>query len=143
MSEPDFVVGTRDQAEAAMAMVAALTLQLNQETNRQNAELLLARTRDQKIKELRERLTRYEIALEDWGKKNRKEFGESKTLSLRQGQIEVRELPRSVQFLKGWTEELVLARLRLRSLKVYIRTKETLNRQLILQDTKPEVGRLK
>jgi phage host-nuclease inhibitor protein Gam len=137
------LVLSRDQAESAMAMVAALTLQLNQEVNGQNAELLLARKHDDKIKELRQRLTRYEEALVGWGKKHRKEFGELKTVALRQGDIEVRELPRSVQLLKGWTEDLVLAALRkVKTLKVYIRSKESLNRQLILQDSKPEVSRL-
>jgi phage host-nuclease inhibitor protein Gam len=137
------VIENRDQAEAVMAIVASITLQRQAAQGEQNTQLIRARSHDPEIKRLGERLARYEEALVVWARKNRPAI--TKTIELRQGQVAFRNLPPSVDFLKTWTEDLVLARLRkLKRFAIYIRPgKETLNRQLILQNIKPEVAQLK
>lgn len=147
------IIETLDQAEAAVAQITALTLQLNDETNQQNAKLVLARKHDDAIKSLEERRARYEDALETWANKNRKslglagEPGEKKSIDLRQGTIGFRWGRPKVAFLKGFTEDVVLARLRRLARKAkhwarYIRVAETLNRSQILDDARPEAGLL-
>jgi phage host-nuclease inhibitor protein Gam len=138
-------IANRDQAEAAMAIVATITLMRQATQGEQNTQMILARRHDPEIKRLSDRLARYEEALVAWARKNRAEFGESKTLELRQGKISFRCLGRSVDFLRTWTEDLVLAKVRkLKRFAIYIRPgKQTLNRQLILHNTKPEVAQLK
>lgn len=147
------LIETRDQAEAAVAQITALTLQLNDETNQQNAKLILARKHDQAIKALEERRARYEEAVEAWARRNRKSLrldgqpGEKKSIELRQGKIGFRWGPRKVSLLKGFTEEVVLARLRGLAKKAkhwarYIRVAEALNRSQVLDDARPEAGLL-
>lgn len=136
-----------------MAQLVALHIQRNQEFNEQNAKLALARQHDTKIAELEARMKRYELGLWQWAKDNRKELGlagepgEKKSLELRQGRIGFRWGPRKVWLLKGFTEEVVLGRLRGLAKKAkhwarYIRTSEVLNRSQVLDDARPEAGLL-
>ncbi len=97
-----------------------------------------------RISQLRARLSRYELALKEWASKNRSEMGEQKSLVMRHITIAFRNAGRSVRFLEGWDLARVLAKLRQlpKLKKSYVRIKEELNRQAILSDSKPEVGRL-
>lgn len=139
-AEDPLVVNSRDEAEAIMAFVSTCTLQLNEAVNDQNTKLLAAREDDEKIRELTKRLNRFVTALELWASLNPKEFDESRSLILRRGKISLRNKPPSVAFGKGWTEDLVLSKLRKIKLWAarYIRIKETLNKQQILADIRPE-----
>lgn len=138
----EYKVLNRNQAEAAMAIIAALTIQLDDQVNQQNAKILLAREHDVRIAELKGRMERYAAALEDWAQKDRRRW-EGKCLDLAQGRIGFRLVKPSVQFLEGWDEGRTLAKLRATErLGVYIRTKESLNKVLVCQDAAPEVGRL-
>lgn len=128
-----------------MAQFTALSLQINQEINAQNAKLILARKHDSAIRDFTERRSRYGSALEKWAIENReREFALSSTLELRQGTLRFRMGQRAVKFLEGWTELLVLDRLRkLKKFRPYLRITHEVNRQLLLSDTKPEAEKLK
>ncbi len=145
MNVETYSVKTRDQAEAAVALHAVLTVELNTAVNRQNAEILAARAKDKEINQLRERIGRYEQALKEWAEKHRQEFGESKSLEMRQGTLVFRLGNRVVNLLEGWSNFMALAKLRNAGKKFgeYIRVKEEIDRQRILSDSRPEVGKLK
>jgi phage host-nuclease inhibitor protein Gam len=128
-----------------MALVAALTVQLQEEVSAQNGKLLLAREHDKKILDLKERISRHGSRLEGWAKANRTAlFGEAQSLELRQGTIGFRLSNRGVKLLEGWTDASVIERL----LKLpetfhqYVRIKRELDRQRVLADSRPEAERL-
>lgn len=133
-------IKTRDEAEAAMAILAALQLQVAAELNDQNARLIIAHKNDATIRELHVRQERFEQALCEWATANRsKEFGSKKELELRQGWLRFRLGGRSVKFIEGWTEDLVLAKLRkIKSLAVYVRTQCSIDKQTILRDSRTD-----
>jgi len=147
------IIITRDQGEAAMAVLVALTLQRDAEVGLQNASLVEARKHDEAIAGFSARMQRWERALEKWAHDRRKflglagEPGEKKSLELRQGTLGFRWGNRKVQLLEGFTEETVMQRLRglvkkAKRWKVYIRVKEDLDKRQVLDDTRPEVALL-
>ncbi|MDE2101093.1 MAG: host-nuclease inhibitor Gam family protein [Patescibacteria group bacterium] len=152
-AEESFTIQTRDQAEAAMSLIAVLTLQRDQEQAAKNVQLLEAGKRDARISELGKRMQRYEAALQDWATRNREALGltgkegEKKSMELRQGAIGFRWSNRSVRLLPNWDEIKALAALKKmagfkKAFLDYIRKKEELNKLRILEDSKPEVGKL-
>lgn len=136
-------VNTRDEAEAALAVIVALQVQLAAVAAEQNAALLAVRGHDAKIGDLRERLNRYTCALGEWAKVNRAELGEKKSLEMRHGTIGFKLGNRAVQFLEGWTDKLVLEQMRKarRVWSEYIRVKEEIDKQRILANSRPEAAR--
>lgn len=138
-------IRTRDEAEAAMAIITSLQLQLNVVVDQQNAELQVARKHDADILELKDRINKYTSRLETWATANRQVFGQAKSLELRQGTIGFRLGNRAVKLLEGWDEARVLAKLRELGKKFverYIRNNPELNKQQVLSDARPEVALL-
>ena len=136
------VLNSRLEAENTGALVAALTLQINEAVAAKNEIEIQANDAGKKISKLRERLFRYEEALRVWAEANRSEFGESKTLELLHVRMWFKLGRNQVEFLARWTEAKVLAALRQAKLRDYIRVKESLDRLAILADARPEVGKL-
>ena len=150
-------IRTRDEAEAAVAMVAALTLQQIDETNQQNAKLLVAREHDQKIKDLGERIAEHQARLEAWARTNREELGlggeENKSLNLRQGTVGFRWGNPKLVCGKGWDWDKVTTALSgeglaaalakiFTGLRKYLRVKIEVDRQALLAAAKPSMGEL-
>lgn len=143
-SEPRLEITTRDQAEAAGGQILALHQQIKQAEIKATRVAFAAQKLTSKISDLRSRLARYEQAIKEWADKNRKEMGEQKTLVMRHITIAFKNARPAVRFLEGWTLAKVLEKLR-KSKKLrasYIRVKEEINRQQILADARPEVGKL-
>lgn len=143
-SDQPLQITTRDQAESAGAIVLAIHQQIKAAEIKSTRVAFAAQKLTSRIGDLKSRLVRYESALKDWAQHNRSEMGESKTLSMRHVTISFHNSRPSVKFLEGWTLASVLAKLRTlpRLKKSYIRTKEELDRQRILSDARPEVGKL-
>lgn len=124
-----------------MGLIAGLALQLDEAINRQNAKLVEARSHDQVIKSLRERIEKQTARLEGWAVSTRSSWGEAKTLHLRHGDIGFKWSARSVRLLKDWTEAEVLLKLKRLGKwwkKEFIRVKEELHRARILDLSRPE-----
>jgi hypothetical protein len=134
-------VTSRDMAEAAIAQIAGLTILLDQAVSFQNTQLVLARAKDKDIKSLRERIQKHHERLEAWANVDRAQWGEEKSLTMRQGTIGFKWTNRSIRFLTGWTEAKVLQKLRSMGepFLAYIRKKEELNKVLLLDHSRPEV----
>jgi len=140
---PPLEIGTRDEAEAAMGQFTALYLLLQREVVEQNAKLQLAAKHDHVILDLKARLKRYETALQEWARGNRKLFNGAKSLELRQGIIFFKLNPWSVVFLKDWTDKLVLARLqKLKGWAKYVRWTPAIDKRRILDDTDGQAPKL-
>ena len=137
-------IRNRDEAEAAMAQATSLQLQLNAVVDLQNAKLILARQHDEEIGTLKKRIARQTERLELWARANREELGEKKSLELRQGTLGFRLGNRAVKLLEGWTDAMVLNKLRQlgKAFAGYIRNNPELNRQAILSDSRPNVALL-
>ena len=145
---------TRDQAEAAMAIITGLTIQLHTLQARQNDEIQQARRHDPQILDLETQIRRHHTRLELWATEHRATLGldgapgQARSLKLRQGTIGFRWSNRAIRFLANWTEAMVMEKLRSfiaatdtglsRKYKPYIRTKEELDRQQLLKDSRPE-----
>ena len=141
---PPLEIQTRDQAEAAGAVILALHMQIKTAETKSTRVAFAAQKLTAKISELRGRLSRYELSIKQWAQKNREEMGEQKSLVMRHITIAFRNSRPSVRFLEGWTLAAVLAKLRKlpKLRRNYIRMKEELDRQKILSDARPEVGKL-
>lgn len=141
--ENSLTITTLDEAQAAGGQVAALTIQINGWMVKKNRAEFAAQKIGKQVSELRARIARYETALREWANKNRKDWGESKSLELRHVILAFKLGRPAVRLLQGWTDALVLAALRkTKALRQYIRVKEEVNRQRISEDAKPEVGKL-
>ena len=147
--EPEPVPKTRDEAEAAMGLIAALTIELNAALALQNAELIQARKRDPVITDLKDRIARHAVRLKAWATENRaglglvaEQPGDKKSLALRQGTIGWRWTNRAIKLLEGWTDALVLAKLRKLKRRAYIRIKHEVDRQQLLKDANPDNPKL-
>jgi phage host-nuclease inhibitor protein Gam len=143
-------IKSRDQAEAAMAIIAAKCLLRDRAVYRKNRILMLAQRRGKQIEELSGAIAKQEARLKVWSesKEIRTAMGEKKTLELRHGFVRFRLGNPATRCLQGWTWDLVLKKLRgLRKKKPekwedYIRTNEDVNRQQLLTDSRPECGKL-
>lgn len=138
-------ISTRDEAEAAGAQIAALHIQINEATAKQNRVSFAAQKLNARIADLRQRMARYEQALRTWAEANRPLlFSTQKTLIMRHVELAFKSSRPAVKFLEGWTLPKILAKLRRsKKLRTYIRIKEELDRVRILNDARPEVGCLK
>jgi len=141
-SEEIPTVKTRDQAEAAMAIIRATSVQLGDLEVRRNVALMAAQTNDPKMDLLTKRINKFRDALRLWANTDRKNWGEQKYLDLRHGRIAFREGRPAVAFIKGWDEKQTLARLlelggRFMS---YVRKKFELDKSSVLRDVKLEAG---
>jgi len=136
-------IHTRDQAEAAGAQIATLTIQINAAVAMQNRAEFAAQKHGKAAQDLRERIARYETALRSWAEQNRALMGDKKSLELRHVEIAFKMSPPAVTLLEKWELKDVIKKLwRSRKLKQYVRVKHELDRQRILADVRPEVGRL-
>lgn len=137
-------IKSREEAEAAMALVTAAHIELKATIALQNEELQAARKHDEKIREARERIDKYVRALEPWTKEQTNLMDEKKSIDLAHGTVGFRTSNRKTRFLQGWTSEKCLEVMRKsKRLRNWIRTKQEVNFQLILVDSRPEVGKLK
>lgn len=139
-----YKIETLDQAEAAGAIVATIHTEIKKVRVKSERVSFAAQRIGARISELNSRLARYELALQEWAQKNRKLMGDQKTLVMRHIIVAFKLSRPAVKFLEGWTIASVLAKLRksAKLKKAYIRTKEDLDRQSILRDARPEVGKL-
>jgi phage host-nuclease inhibitor protein Gam len=143
--EPDLPeIKSKDEAEAAMAIIAAVVLLRDRAIHKKNRVMVLAQRRGKHIEELNQRITRQEERLKKWSKDNLAELGEKKSLELRHGVIGFRRGNRATRCLEGWTWELVLNKMRRLRKRwgSYIKTTEDVNRQQMLSDSRPECGKL-
>jgi phage host-nuclease inhibitor protein Gam len=137
-------ITSRDMAEAAMAQIAGLTIQLDEAVALQKNEILKARAKDKEIQELGDRITKHTKRLEAWSQVDRKDWGEAKSLDLRQGSIGFKYSNRHIELLAEWTELKVISRLKalgeaIPAFRQYIRIKEELHKVCILDNSRPEI----
>jgi phage host-nuclease inhibitor protein Gam len=132
-------IQSRDEAEASMALVTALRIQLDAEQAQQNIELQIPRKRDPKILDLRNKIAAQSARLGEWAQKDRKSWGETKSIELRQGILGFKIGNQSIGLLRGWTWEMALAKLRkAKTFLVYVRTKHEVDRLKLLADSRAE-----
>ncbi|MDE2099820.1 MAG: host-nuclease inhibitor Gam family protein [Patescibacteria group bacterium] len=152
--DPAAKIKSRDEAEAAMAVVTVCASLQQGELAAMNQEIAKAKEREKTIEELKGRIDRQTARLEEWAKANRTElFGEAKTLSLRHGELVFKTGNRRLELLFGLTWVKVLERLQgkswlesiselLKGDRTYVRVKTEVDKQRILADSKPEVRKL-
>lgn len=86
------------------------------------------------ITDLNATIETYEAAIAHWAEENRQaEFGESKSLVLDSGAaLRFRMTPKKIVFLINWTEQRILAALKRRKLRKFIRVAESVNKEQLL-----------
>ncbi len=122
-----------------MALVRAYQVQLDQEVASQNSEKLAAEKRDPRILDLRKKINNQTARLGEWAKKERR-YWAAKSLELRQGTIGFKTGNRQTVLMRGWQEARSIASVLKAGRKFLwcLRIKYELNRQAILERTKPE-----
>ncbi|HVX56961.1 MAG TPA: host-nuclease inhibitor Gam family protein [Candidatus Saccharimonadales bacterium] len=135
------------QAEVAftLAALAGLTNQLNTHlTTRDKAVLEAQKTCSKEIEETTAAIQQQEARLQEWAEKNRAtEFTEAKSLEFPRGVIGFRTGQRSLEPIKGFTWQKVLAALKGKWRK-YRRVKAEVNKRELLTDSAPDAkGKVK
>lgn len=101
-------IKSRDEAEAALAIITAKEILINRHLFRKQRIEFLAQRRGKAIEALRVRQREQDVRLENWARGNRQEFGEAKTLDLRNGFLKLRDGQEAVVLKEKWNEQKAL-----------------------------------
>lgn len=127
------VVTTRQEAEALASEIAGLIIEQRQYAADLDAGINELRdTYAAKLSTLDKAIKEKTTVMQAWAEANPAEFGGLKSLDMTSAVVGWRTGMHQLKTLAGWTWDRVLEKLRLLSLAGFIRTKEEVNKQAII-----------
>ena len=124
---------TRDQADSFVSQITQLTIERNHLIAEMDEEIATARSRyETTLGNLTARIESRTEILRDWALANPEEFGSKKSIIFTQGVIGFRAGTPKLKTLAGWTFARVLNELIEQKVKAFIRTKQEVDKEVII-----------
>lgn len=124
---------TRDQADSFVSQITQLTIERNHLIAEMDEEIATARSRyEVTLGNLDARIEEATKRVREWACANTHEFGSRKSIIFTQGVIGFRTGTPKLKTLAGWTFARVLNELIKRKVKAWIRTKQEVDKEVII-----------